>query len=132
MQTVLFFSLLSAVSLEDIRHREISNWLNGCIAALILLDFQAGNLWGLLPAAVLFIAAMGGGIGGGDVKLAAACGLVLGLSRALWGMVLGLSALILFHLCASMVFHFRGRKGEKAYPLAPFLALGYVAVYYWK
>ena len=132
MQGALFFFLLSAASLEDIRHREIADWLSGGIALLSLLDFQIRNVWGMLPAILLFAAAMSGGIGGGDVKLSAACGLVLGLPFSLRGMILGLSALLLFHLCASLVLCVQRKRPLKSYPMAPFLAVGYGMVYCWK
>lgn len=69
-----------------------------------------------------------GGIGGGDVKLMGACGLVLGASQALTGLFLALCLLVLWHAAGGM-----GRKKnrkkqkeekEQAYPLVPFLFAG--------
>ena len=66
------------------------------------------------------------------MKLAAACGLVLGLPAALAGTILGLSLLLLFHGTASAISVFYKKKVTAVYPLAPFLALGYAAAYYLK
>lgn len=66
-----------------------------------------------------------GGIGGGDVKLMGACGLILGAKPALTGLFLALCLLVLWHAAGNM-----GRKKnrkkqkeekEQAYPLVPFL-----------
>lgn len=67
----------------DLKRREIPDWVSGGIAALFLMHAQPECLLGLIPALFFLVAAVKGGIGGGDVKLAAACGLVLGLPGAL-------------------------------------------------
>lgn len=131
MQVILFVFLLSLASLYDLCKREIPDWVNGAIAVVSLMCFQPVNLWGVIPSLFFLAGAMKGGIGGGDVKLAAACGLVLGLPAALAGTILGLS-LLLFHCAASAVSIFYKKKAAAVYPLAPFLALGYMAAYYLK
>lgn len=77
---------------------------------------------GILAALPLFFAGIIiGGIGGGDVKLVGACGLVLGLYQTVIGLILALSLLILWHIVRTVT---TGRKEKKAYPLVPFLLLG--------
>lgn len=132
MQVILFVFLLSLASLYDLRKREIPDWVNGAIFVVSLLCFQPINLWGVIPSLFFLAGAMKGGIGGGDVKLAAACGLVLGLPAALAGTILGLSLLLSFHCAASAISIFYKKKAAAVYPLAPFLALGYMAAYYLK
>ena len=131
MQGVLFFFLLLAASFVDLKRREIPDWVSGSIAALTLLHFRPEYLPGLIPALFFLAAAVRGGLGGGDVKLAAACGLVLGLPAALAGTILGLS-LLLFHWVASAISICYKKKAAAVYPLAPFLVLGYMAAYYLK
>ena len=89
-------------------------------------------LSGILDFSTLFFlaAAVRGGLGGGDVKLAAACGLVLGLPAALMGTILGLLLQLLFHLGALCVLPLFKRQVWSAYPMAPFLAIGYAVAYY--
>lgn len=128
----MFGFLLLAAALIDIRRREIPDWINGSIAMISLLCFQPQNLLGMIPAILFLMAAMSGGMGGGDVKLAVACGLVLGLPAALMGSVIGLAALLLFHAGVKFVSAFQGRKTTAAYPMAPFLAMGYMAAYHFK
>ena len=79
-------------------------------------------LMGILAALPLFLAGITiGGIGGGDVKLVGACGLVLGLYQTVIGLILALSLLILWHIVRTVT---TGRKEKQAYPLVPFLLLG--------
>ena len=130
MQGVLFLFLLLAASLVDLKRREIPDWVSGSIAALSLIHVQPECLLGLIPALFFLAAAVKGGIGGGDVKLAAACGLMLGLPGALMGTILGLLLQLLFHLGALCVLPFFRRQVWSAYPMAPFLAIGYAAAYY--
>lgn len=86
-----------AATVEDLAHRKISNWI--CVAALvaglalhIATDGWRGGLAALLGAVagfgVFLIFYLLGGMGGGDVKLMAGFGAVLGVNRlleaALW------------------------------------------------
>lgn len=86
-----------AATIEDLAHRQISNWIS--MAAFIAgLTFQIANggwrgtLTALLGAVAGFIVFlvfyMLGGMGGGDVKLMAGFGALLGVKRlleaALW------------------------------------------------
>ena len=130
VQRVLFLFLLLAASLVDLKRREIPDWVSGSIAALSLIHVQPECLLGLIPALFFLAAAVKGGIGGGDVQLAAACGLMLGLPGALMGTILGLLLQLLFHLGALCVLPFFRRQVWSAYPMAPFLAIGYAAAYY--
>ena len=130
MQGVLFFFLLLAASFVDLKRREIPDWVSGSIAALTLLHFRPEYLLGLIPALFFLAAAVRGGFGGGDVKLAAACGLVLGLPAALMGTILGLLLQLLFHLGALCVLPLFKRQVWSAYSMAPFLAIGYAVAYY--
>ena len=130
MQGVLFFFLLLAASFVDLKRREIPDWVSGGIASLSLLHIRPECLLGIIPALFFLAAAVREGIGGGDVKLAAACGLVLGLPHAMMGTMLGLLLQLLFHLCARCVLPLLKRQVWSSYPMAPFLAIGYAVVYY--
>ena len=83
VQAVFFFSLLIAVSAWDLRYRIIPDRFQAGIALLSFLNFAPRQLFGALGAVPYLIVALfckrEGGIGGGDIKLAGATGLVLGL-----------------------------------------------------
>ncbi len=134
LQAVLFPFLLVMVSAWDIRKREIPDGLQAAIAMLSLLRFSPWNLAGALTALPYLLVALAGdgagGIGGGDIKLAASMGTVLGLSASLAASVMGLSAFIIYGLACSCVKRLMGRKGKTAYPAGPFLAAGAAAAYF--
>ena len=71
-----------------------------------------------------------GGIGGGDIKLTGACGLVFGFERTLAGLLMALSLLLLFHVVRQCIRKIRKlncvAEKEQAYPLVPFLLVGMV------
>lgn len=96
-----------------------------------LLTFEPMRLSGIL-AAVLFliIALLFGGIGGGDIKLMAAAGLVMGFTKIMTATVIGLTALLVFHAGNTIIQRLSGRTVQKAYPLAPFLSLGCFTAYF--
>ena len=133
-QAFLFLLLLVAVSACDIKNREIPDKLQAAIALLSLLHFSPWNLAGAfvaLPYLLVALAGNGtGGIGGGDIKLAAAMGIVLGLPSGVAASVMGLSAFIVYGLICSCVRRLMGKKGRTAYPAGPFLAAGAAIAYF--
>jgi leader peptidase (prepilin peptidase)/N-methyltransferase len=130
-----FVILLVPVTIIDLDHRIIPNVLmaiGAVVAIALLLAFDPGSTVEHLIAAVsaggfLLVAALAypGGMGMGDVKLAAVMGLFLGREVA---------AALLFGLLAgtvvgAVIIARKGaREGRKtAIPFGPFLALGGVA-----
>lgn len=134
VQAFLFLLLLIAVSACDIKNREIPDSLQAAIALLSLLHFSPWNLAGAFTALPYLIVALAGngtgGIGGGDIKLAASMGIVLGLPSSVAASVMGLSAFIVYGLICSCVRRLMGRKGRTAYPAGPFLAAGAAIAYF--
>lgn len=125
LQTVLFVVLLLAAAWIDCREHIIPDILNLGIALSALLCFRPANLWGFLAAVPFLAAAMGGGMGGGDVKLVATCSLVLGIWDTMFGCIIGLSLMLCFCLILPGGLH---RK--EARPMAPFLSAGFLAAYF--
>lgn len=127
----LFIVLLLAASFIDIKKRIIPDTLCLAVALSGFLCFEPEKLAGVFAALPLLLAALlWGGLGGGDIKLVAAAGVVLGLGAALAALVIGLAALLLFHAAYFTVQKLRGRKCPQAYPLAPFLSAGCMAAYF--
>ena len=114
----LAFFPLSCAAVLDFRRRIIPNWTVLLIFCCAILNIAAGALTlqeavlGTVVTGVIFLltAMHRNGIGGGDVKLCAALGAVLGLERMLFLTVLALLALVI------------GGKINKqdSMPLAPF------------
>lgn len=130
LQAALFFSLLLAASVWDIQKREIPDRICLTLALTALIAFEPQNLLGVFAALPLFIAAVTvDGMGGGDVKLTAAAGLTLGLMPGMVGVVLGLTAMLLFYAVGKIIRTAQGAVMSKSLPLAPFLLLGFIAAY---
>lgn len=130
---VLFSCLLLAASVWDIRKRIIPDSLCALIALTGLLTFAPGKLLGILLGLPLLIAALikEDGMGGGDIKLTAACGFVLGLPTGCAGLMLGLTTAVLWHIAAKAWCKLQSKSkpaaAQIALPLAPFLSTGFIA-----
>ncbi len=134
-----------AASLEDIARRRISNWipLAALLAGLLLHASQQG--WrGALAAmagaasgfAVFLIFYLLGGMGGGDVKLMAGFGAILGAGRlleaALWTAAVGglvAAAVVLWSAVRSKALRREGEARPRgaaagALPYAPAITAG--------
>lgn len=131
LQGGLFAALLLAASVFDIRKKIIPDSICFGITLTGLLTFEPVKLGGILTAALFLITALlFSGMEGGDIKLMAAAGLVLGFSKSMAATVIGLTALLVFHAGNTIIQKLRGRTAQKAYPLAPFLSLGCLAAYF--
>ncbi|OLN27593.1 prepilin peptidase [Desulfosporosinus metallidurans] len=131
VQGGLFAALLLAASVFDIRKKIIPDSICFGITLTGLLTFEPVKLAGIFTAALFLTAALlFGGMGGGDIKLMAAAGLVLGFSKSMAAAVIGLTALLVFHTGNTIIQKMRGRTAQKSYPLAPFLSLGCLAAYF--
>ena len=127
----IFAALLFISSVTDIRKRIIPNTACLLIACTGFFLFEPVKLFGMLISLpFLFAALLGKGIGGGDVKLTAAAGLVLGIAKGTAAVIIGLAALLFFYIGCFIVQKIRGRDCVKALPLAPFLSLGCIAAYF--
>lgn len=101
----------------DTKMRTIPNSISILSALTGLIEFSPVRRWGLLLGLPILLSATlrGGGIGGGDIKLTASSGFVLGFPCGLVGLTVGLMLL---------TYHFMCRGASKSYPLAPFLTFG--------
>ena len=129
IRLALFFLVLSLAAVSDIRKRMIPDWMPLFVAGVSLLPTEPVYPTGLLVALPLLVAGITvGGIGGGDIKLTGACGLVLGFERTLAGLLMALSLLLLFHAARRCIRKIRKMnctaEKEQAYPLVPFLLVG--------
>ena len=118
-QLISFFPLLYAAFWDGTR-RKIPDWTSMLIAACGFTNAALGHqTWlsaiaggVLIGGALLGFSLSKNGIGGGDIKLCAALGVLYGLSGGLTIVVVALVLLI----AVCLLWH------EKALPFAPFLA----------
>lgn len=127
LKGLLFTILLITASVYDLLTREIPNWISLAllITGCLQIHLVAALLGLFLTGLPYFIAAMitNGKIGGGDIKLMAACGFVLGAGGGLLQSILGLLLVLLFAVGIALR---RGLQSATvtALPLAPFLSAG--------
>ena len=120
---------LIPASYIDAKTHEIPNWVH----VILLLDGLikinvAEAAVGLLIISVpcLLISRLTkGGIGGGDIKLLAACGFVLGAAGIVYGTAVGMTLFCAIHIRSL----FKRSKQKPRYPLAPCLSAGCFFVY---
>ena len=128
MLTAIAILLGCAASIDDLRRRHIANWINVAgVAAGLIYHTAMGGLPGFGRAAggaavgfsVFLILYLMGGMGGGDIKLAAAFGALLGPTGILLAALLAAPVgAAIAGIC--LIWHWRAR----AIPYAPALTLG--------
>ena len=134
LQGVMFSSLLLAASYTDIKRREIPDTVCVLLVLTGFLKLSFQNLLGILIVLPFLIAAMliEKSIGGGDIKLTAAVGFVLGFWKGIYGLIIGLTLLILFYIMLRISSIIRKKQVAKnlSMPLAPFLGIGFIVMYF--
>ena len=117
MREALIIVILLACAVRDARTRTVPNAFPLAIAACSLIPPVSVYPGGILAAVPLFVAAVdSGGVGGGDVKVVAALGLVFGPNKAFWILTLALIGLITWNALMRLL-----RREEAAWPFVPFL-----------
>jgi leader peptidase (prepilin peptidase)/N-methyltransferase len=128
---LLFILLVTGAGICDIRTRKIYNCFPLLIALLGTLRLfafpaeTANHIVGMFIPSVpmLLLTLRLGGLGGGDIKLVAACGLFLGIRGVTLGVLFaGLLALLVMGV--RTLRHSPARK--EPFPFGPFLAVGFV------
>ena len=126
VQALVFLLLLLAASVTDLKKRVVPDLLCMLIALSAAISFRPEQLWGIFIAIPFLLAAVFcGGMGGGDIKLMAAAGLVMGLSAGIFATIVGLSLVLAY----SVIVKICKKTQVIAVPLVPFLSVGCVAGY---
>ncbi len=125
----LLFSTLLALSVIDFRTYEIPIGFNVFILALGLvrvatdythwLQYLIGALAISIPLLIVYYITGGRGIGGGDVKLMATCGLLLGWKLILLAFLMGCILGSVIHIIRMKV-----SKADHVLAMGPYLSLG--------
>lgn len=118
-------------SYMDIRTREIPDLVPVIILMTGFIGFSPlFSIAGLLVAGLPFLLAalLGGGMGGGDIRLMAACGFVLGTWGGMLQTILGLALAVVFTFIRAAA---KGKTVERRVkiPLVPFLSAGGILSY---
>ena len=114
-QPALLLAVLLPAVITDVSRHRIPNYITypGLILGLLWgaasggLSGLGNHLLGSLAAAIpLFLMFLGGSLGGGDVKLMAAVGAILGFPAALNALI---ASILMGGLCAALILIWQGR-----------------------
>jgi len=133
LKGIILLQILLYASVSDIQTHEVKDFISVLIfitgfIGVTLSDVPMMLLSGLAIGGMLLICAMvsGNRLGGADVKLSAACAFLLGFSKSIAGLVIGLFLAII----CNIYFSHKNKTKGKAFPLVPYLSLGFMAMYF--
>lgn len=139
LQSIIYCALASAlivVAMIDIDTMEVPPCMDIFILVLGVIALFLPDMpfyerligFGAASAILLVIALLTGGMGGGDIKLMAVCGLVVGWKVILLGLLFGI---ILGGIFAAIKLIRRKTTRKSEMPFVPFLAIGTYAAVLW-
>ena len=133
LKGIVLLQILLYASVSDIQTHEVKDFISVLIfitgfIGVTLSDIPMMLFSGLAIGGVLLICAMvsGNRLGGADVKLSAACAFLLGFSKSIAGLVIGLFLAII----CNIYFSHKNKTKGKAFPLVPYLSIGFMALYF--
>lgn len=133
LKGIIFMQILLFASVSDIQTHRVKDFISVLILitgfiGVTLSDIPVMILSSLFIGGMLFVCAVvsGNRLGGADVKLSAACAFLLGFSKSIAGLVIGLFLAI---ICNIYLSRKSKTKGE-AFPLVPYLSIGFMAMYF--
>lgn len=123
MKGIVILGILLMAAITDIRKQEVPVIYQVLLLCLVPFSFRLENLWGIAIAIPFFIAAVATDrIGGGDFKVIAILGILLGFYKTLFTVIAGC---LIFIFSSLAVGRIKG-KGNTLFPFIPSLTLGYV------
>lgn len=127
LKDLLLTLLLTCASIQDIKTRQIPDSLSVAITSVGFIHFSPlFSLSGMLLTGLpYFVAAVisKGKLGGGDIKLMAACGFVLGPVGGTLQSLIGLTLVLFIAAGIGIKSGYQSAK-QTSLPLAPFLSAG--------
>lgn len=129
-QALVFCGCLMGASIYDVRHRLVDDRV--CVALVLagLITISPASFLGALLAMAPFYLCAGLGLmGGGDWRLAAAVGFVLGFDRVITGLCL-MAAALLFASFAMRVIPALRKSASAKQPLVPYFAVAFIPAYF--
>ena len=130
---VIFLQILLYASVSDIQTHEVKDFVSVLIfitgfIVVALSDIPMMILSALAIGGILLICAMvsGNRLGGADVKLSAACVFLLGFSKSIAGLIIGL----LVSVIANLIIQKRNKTKNQPFPLVPYLSIGFMLMYF--
>ena len=125
---IIFTHILLTASYSDIKKRECDDYLSVMILVTAFIGIELNALPGMFVASLLtagiflfVVLTVSNGIGGADIKLASASTFLLGFSRGVIGLVVGL-------LLAIIVNSIKNKKS--GFPMVPYLTAAFIPAFF--
>lgn len=130
VQALVFCGGLAYAAVDDLRSRTVHDIVCIIIALAGLITISPASLLGALLAMAPFYLCAGLGLmGGGDWRLAAAAGFVLGFDRVMTGLCFMAAALLCTSFAMRAIPTLRKRTAAKQ-PLVPYFAVAFIPAYF--
>ena len=133
LKGIILLQILLYASVSDIQTHEVNDFISVLIfitgfISVTLSDIPMMLFSGLAIGGVLLICAMvsGNRLGGADVKLSAACAFLLGFSKSIAGLVIGLFVSVIVNL----IIQKQKKLKNQPFPLVPYLSIGFMLMYF--
>ena len=133
LKGIILLQILLYASVSDIQTHEVKDFVSVLIfitgfIGVTLSDVPMMLFSGLTIGGVLLICAMvsGNRLGGADVKLSAACAFLLGFSKSIAGLVIGLFVSVIVNL----IIQKQKKLKNQPFPLVPYLSIGFMLMYF--
>lgn len=133
LKGIILLQILLYASVSDIQTHEVKDFVSVLIfitgfIGVTLSDIPMMLFSGLAIGGVLLICAMvsGNRLGGADVKLSAACAFLLGFSKSIAGLVIGLFVSVIVNL----IIQKQKKLKNQPFPLVPYLSVGFMLMYF--
>ena len=130
---VIFLQILLYASVSDIQTHEVKDFVSVLIfitgfIGVALTDIPMMILSALAIGGILLICAMvsGNRLGGADVKICAACAFLLGFSKSVAGLIIGLIVSVI----ANLIIQKQKKTKNQPFPLVPYLSIGFMLMYF--
>lgn len=129
----LFAGILIVAGYSDIKTKTIPDWIHILIflAGFININLMESMIGLIIVPLPFFIMACfkENSIGGGDIKLMAACGFFLGISGGLIGSIIGLLMTVAVN---GVYYAIKNKDKNIGFALAPYLGMGCIFAYIFK
>ena len=133
-QGLFLYYLLLYASASDLTDRRVADHLSVSVLALSLISVPTVGIISMLIGGVVSFAIQtgvsvfsGGRYGGADIKISSACVFLLGWSRGLIGLALGLLTGVLFTLIYNKI---KKRSSSEGFALVPFISFGMMVAFF--
>lgn len=133
-QGLFLYYLLLYASASDLTDRRVADHLSVSVLALSLISVPTVGIISMLIGGTVSFAIQtgvsvfsGGRYGGADIKISSACVFLLGWSRGLIGLALGLLTGVLFTLIYNKI---KKRSNSEGFALVPFISFGMMVAFF--